>query len=496
MIRTERNWKLLSIVGFLVFLFYMYIAYRTPLTHDDWTWGMAKGMERFHEGFKDYNGRYFGNYTELLITRVDWLRIFIMGLFGALLVVLPALIAKTNSIGVYLLSFLLFLTVPANMFAQTYGWAAGFSNYNTAAVCTLIFLLVVKNVFYDKTPKYSIWLTILMVPLGIISQLFVEHATLYNLIAAIFIIVWAFIRFRKFFWLHITYLVSTIIGAFIMFSNGAYAKIFSGEDTYRSVDSDMGIFAKMYDTFKTTMYQYLVMNNVGLNIVLAVIAIFILVKVAQNISTVQLVFKGFFIIVLTIYPLYQPVVKGIFDISSETTTTFEAYLSLLFYLVLVATVLMFIPKNGLKAELTFYLISVVTLAAPLFFVTPFGPRNFIICYMFFVLFAVRTVQFLQEEGYLNLRALYLPLFALVMAFVLAYSYVFTQIGQANDARVKSMKEQAAAGEKVIVVKRLPYQQYLWMSTPIQDGPHAPIFAEYYKLPSGVTLKIVPYKTTK
>ncbi|MBC2292219.1 hypothetical protein HCC36_03160, partial [Listeria booriae] len=141
MIRTEKNWKLLGLIGFLVFLFYMYIAYRTPLTHDDWNWGMNVGMERFHNGFKDYNGRYFGNYTELLITRIGWLRILLMGLFGSLMVVLPALISKTTSIGVYLLSFLLFLTVPANMFAQTYGWAAGFSNYNTAAVFILIYLL-------------------------------------------------------------------------------------------------------------------------------------------------------------------------------------------------------------------------------------------------------------------------------------------------------------------------------------------------------------------
>lgn len=496
MIRTEKNWKLLGLIGFLVFLFYTYIAYRTPLTHDDWNWGMNVGMERFHNGFKDYNGRYFGNYTELLITRIGWLRILLMGLFGSLMVILPALISKTTSLGVYLLSFLLFLTVPANMFAQTYGWAAGFSNYNTAAVFILLYLLIIKNIFYDKKPTYSIWLTILVIPLGIVGQLFVEHATLYTIVASIFVIIWSFVKYRKFFLLHIVYFVSVIVGAAIMFSNGAYAKIFSGEDGYRTVNSDMGIFERVYDTFKTTMYQYLVMNNVGLNIVLAIIAIFVLMKVAQNISTVQLIFKGLFIVVLTIYPLYKPLVAGVFQISSEATTTFEAYFSLLFYLVLLATVLMFIPTANLKAELSFYLISVVTLAAPLFFVTPFGPRNFIICYMFFVLFAVRTVQFLYTENYLNLRSLYLPIFSLVLLFVIAYSYVFTEIGQASDARMRSVREQAAAGKQVVELERLPYQQYLWMSTPIQDGPHAPVFVKYYNLPKGTTLKIVPYKGAK
>ncbi|MBC1944087.1 hypothetical protein HCJ32_03835 [Listeria booriae] len=496
MIRTEKNWKLLSLVSVVAFLFYLYIAFRTPLTHDDWTWGIAEGMKRFHEGFADYNGRYLGNIVEILITRVDWLRILVMGVFGAMMAVIPAVIAKTNSLGVYLLSFLLFLTVPATVFAQTYGWAAGFANYNTAAVCILIYLLIVKNVFYDKTPRYNIFLTIFAVPLGLCSQLFVEHATLYNIVAGLFIIILAFVKFRKFFWFHILYFLSTIAGAVIMLSNGAYAKIFSGEDQYRTIDRDMGFFEKIYDIFKTTMYQFLVMDNVALNIVLGIIGILVLVKVAQNLSVIQLVFKNIFIVILTIYPLYRDVVGEVFKISSENTATFEAFFSLAFYLVLVATVIMFIPGSGLKTELSFYLLSVVTLAAPLFFVTPVGPRNFIICYMFFVLFAVRVLHFMYEENYLNLRPAYVPLLSLVVVFMIAYSYMFTQIGRVNDARIASVKEQAESGAKVVTLQRLPYQNYLWMSTPNVPSYQAENFVKYYNLPKGTTLKIVPYKGAK
>lgn len=497
MIRTERNWKLLSVVGFLVFLFYSYIAFRTPLTHDDWGWGTVEGIKRLEDGFfADYNGRYLGNLAEMLITRVDWVRILLMGICGAIIAVIPAVIAKTNSIGVYLLSFFLFLLVPATMFAQTYGWAAGFANYNIAAVGILLYLLIVKNVFYEKTPKYNIFLTILIVPLGVASQLFVEHATLYNVLAAIFIIILAFVKFRKFFLLHILYLISTVAGAILMFTNGAYAKIFSGEDTYRTIENDAGLFDKMYEMFKTKMYGYLVMDNVGLNIILSLVAIVILIKVAQNLSVVQLIFKNIFIVVLTVYPLYRPVMGEVFRISSEKTATGEAYFSLLFYLVLVATVLMFIPKTNLKVELSFYLISVVTLAAPLFFVTPIGPRNFIVCYMFFALFAVRTVQFLHEEGYINLRALYIPLLALVVVYAAAYTYMFTKIGRTDDARIASVREQAAAGKEVVTLERLPYQQYLWMSSPNIPSYQARNFVIYYNLPKGTTLKIVPNKEGK
>lgn len=72
------------------------------------------------------------------------------------------------------------------MLKSTFAWAAGFANYNTAILCILLYILIIKNVFYDKAPKYSLFVVCIALPFGVISQLFVEHATIYNVFAALF----------------------------------------------------------------------------------------------------------------------------------------------------------------------------------------------------------------------------------------------------------------------------------------------------------------------
>src|SRR4051794_32546453 len=102
----------------IVFSFYFYLAYQTPLTHDDWTWGSSEGYKRFMNWFEDYNGRYMGNFFELFLTRVYWLRFLIMAVFSTLLVLLAARQYKEQPRFAYVLSLFLFLSVPVNVMSQ------------------------------------------------------------------------------------------------------------------------------------------------------------------------------------------------------------------------------------------------------------------------------------------------------------------------------------------------------------------------------------------
>ncbi|MGN0692308.1 MAG: hypothetical protein ACI4K7_08175, partial [Oscillospiraceae bacterium] len=54
---TVRNVLIIS----TVFIFFLGLAYMFPYTGDDWAWGGSLGLERLHNHFKDYNGRYLGN---------------------------------------------------------------------------------------------------------------------------------------------------------------------------------------------------------------------------------------------------------------------------------------------------------------------------------------------------------------------------------------------------------------------------------------------------
>ena len=68
-------WKS-SETGIFVFLFIL--SYYFPYSNDDWVWGSKIGIERFENGFKDYNGRYLGNLLVILLTRSNIFKALLM----------------------------------------------------------------------------------------------------------------------------------------------------------------------------------------------------------------------------------------------------------------------------------------------------------------------------------------------------------------------------------------------------------------------------------
>ncbi|WP_079506618.1 DUF6056 family protein [Mesobacillus jeotgali] len=493
----RENKGFISIFSIAVFLLYFYLAYNTPLTHDDWTWGSSDGWARLKNWFENYNGRYLGNLFELYLTRVEWPRFFIMAVFSTLIVILAGSMLKTPSVFGYLLSLLLFLCVPVNIISQTYAWVAGFSNYITSIAFVLMYLVLIKNIFEDAPPQYKSWLTVFVIPLGIMTQLFVEHITIYAVVMAFFVILFCFLRFRKVYAVHVSYLISTIIGAGIMFTNGAYSKILTGADTYRSikpeessVGEEVGFFQRIFDVYSEQIYPMLFLNNVILNLVLSLFCIILLIKSEKALKGL----KTILLYVLSIYPFYKIFIVTYLRISffKLDTHIFESIFSLVFYISIILTVLLYITDKNLKYKICFYLLSVLVLAGPLVFVHPFGPRNFIAPYAFFVLAAIEMGLYIIRDKYFNLAALNKVFTILVLALSISYIYVFTMNGSVDRERMAYIKEKVAVGEEEIILTRLPYEQYLWLSTPIIDGYQYETFKEYHGIPEEIKFKVIPY----
>ncbi|HCJ4578930.1 TPA: hypothetical protein NR654_001926, partial [Listeria innocua] len=293
----------------------------------------------------------------------------------------------------------------------------------------------------------------------------------------------------------IVYLISALIGAVIMFSNGAYVKIFTGADNYRTIDTDMGIFEKIYSIFSTSMYKFLIMNNILLNFALAIFCIFLLVKIGTNLPIWKVWVKNIFMVILTIYPFYRPLIVDRMQLSIFTdvakTSELEAWISLLFYLTILFTIILFFRKSSLKVELSFYLISAVFVAGPLFFVTPFGSRCFIISYTFFVLFIIRLLVYFVDERYVNLNAISVPIITLSLSLVVAYGIIFAQIKISDNDRMDSIQKQIDEGKKVVTVKPLKHEKFLWNSRLMIPGFQADNFKIFFNLPKDIELKNAP-----
>src|SRR5699024_10229938 len=162
----------------LVILFYYVIAHTTILSLDDFRWGTARGIARLINNFDNYNGRYLGNYTIIIMTRSYLAQVLIPTVVNTGIVVL---IYKMLQKEVNLSIILIFLlTIPSEIYRQTYGFMSGFANYNTAIFLILFIIYLLKK---RETGKFDlIWLVLS----GISVQLFLENiSVVYIIIAAL-----------------------------------------------------------------------------------------------------------------------------------------------------------------------------------------------------------------------------------------------------------------------------------------------------------------------
>src|SRR5699024_5320305 len=197
----------------LVILFYYVIAHTTILSLDDFRWGTARGMDRLINNFDNYNGRYLGNYTILIMTRSYLAQVLIPTVVNTGIVVLIYKILQKEVNLSIILIFL--LTIPSEIYSQTYGFMSGFANYNTAIFLILFIIYLLKK---PETVRIDlIWLALA----GISVQLFLENISAVNIILALLFLIFSLFD-KKYFKKEIVFLISNLIGTVIMFSNSAY----------------------------------------------------------------------------------------------------------------------------------------------------------------------------------------------------------------------------------------------------------------------------------
>lgn len=256
-----------------------------PLLGDDINWGTYFGMHYFAKGiYTYYDGRYLGDALVILITRFRPVAFIAYGGFMTLILYLVQSIKEqikpSKSLGLLTASFvgIFILLMPKFIFQQILGWHSGFANYVPSVIFPLfMLLLVVKN--YDDFDKKYRSVTIFAVFLfGIAAQFFAEHLTILNVFNDVLIILFLrkhFSKSSKSLFYFAT--LGNVIGAVLMFINGAYLKILTGSDSYRSIQGGGK---------KETIFRYLHQMFVP-NKLLALIIILILF------ATIVIIYSAF-----------------------------------------------------------------------------------------------------------------------------------------------------------------------------------------------------------
>lgn len=486
-------------ISILLILFFFFFAIQVPYSHDDWQWGSHSNWLLMLNGFANYNGRYLGNLFEILITRNVLAKniTLAVGMLFIILVVYKLVIKEAKSKDktvLFLLTTFLCLAIPRELFRQTYSWVAAFINFIPPVILMVLYLIIINNIFEGKDIssiklKYPTYLTLLMIPLGISTQLFSEHTTVYTVLLAGFIVFYTFIKYRRVSTLQVTYLFSTIVGAFIMFSNGAYFNAANNIDGYKKISFSI---SSIVDLYTNQMSDALFLNNALLNTVLAVLSIIIILKfVTNNYSRNNILVGNIQIFILSTYTIYGICNKlypawSIFT-NPQKTGYFNASYSLLFFACVLSVILIYIDGMGLKMKIFMIYGSSLALAMPLVIANPIGHRCFFASYIFMVITALQLLVYIVNFSNFKLNSISLIISSFLVMICAFYASIFLDVGVAEKWRVEAIDDAVSNGSKSLTLYRLPYEDYYWTTVPPNEHWES-FFKEFYDIPMDIELE--------
>ena len=465
-------------INVIMFILITIIFYLAPYTHDDWAWGTQLGLDRLKSGFVDYNGRWVGNLVVLALTRSRILKAFVTSITLVIILKLMQKIIDDNNEKTKYIMILLLLLIPTGIFAQSLAWTSGFSNYVISFIFTLIFINLNKDIFVNKKPDISNKLILPMVIMGFIGALFLENLTIYNIVLAFFIIGYEFYKYRKVIISNIGFLVGSIGGAILMFSNSAYHNIANSTDGYRTIENN-NIIVRCIKTYFETMHKYLFQNNLIINLTIGVLTLIIAYRLLKNKKNNLTKLKKYILSIslLTIltylsYSLYVHL-NGNVNLFGVTKyrNLFEGMIAAFYYLAVVATIFLTMKDDARKFRILFYIGSIIVLTGPLLIVTPIGPRNFFQNYILYIMIIGELISYLKLKDNDFIKKILVTSSLLGITYFLA---IFAYIYKVELNRTKIIKSAKNTNE-VLYLPKLPHENYMQIPNPTVE-----VFEERFK----------------
>ena len=490
----KRKRKLLTCILFALFVFLFVMLYKAPFRLDDLTWGGRIGMERLHNRFADYNGRYAGNMVVIILTRLPGILRVLLEIVCIALLFQTAYMMFEKDMLSSVVFLCLFFVMPLPIFTQTITWISGFSNYLISTLLTSIVLLVDLRMLKDGKELPACW-SVLFLLLVFAGQLFVETATLYVVALSAFIVIIQFIRYKKASRTQIFQLAAALAGAIWMFSNGSYVSAFLHDGgTYKSISVGGGLPAmlhRMMVTYRDSVAQKWFGANLPLNLFLSILlTVFCLRSIHHRKWTGQglaLIGSGFFAAFM--YDL----VDG--DHTDKHSGTVLSIVSVLFVLYILAVILFLVQGWYETVKLLILVGSLGVFMLPLTLVEPINDRCMLNTY---VLWGVITAEFLRIlPGREMIRTRYDNVVILLCVFSTFY-LLHAIDGQALSWKIEQMRmdaieewRQTKAAE--LKIPEIPDAGLYCYGANLSGNYWKNNYKEYYGIENSVKLEFIGYK---
>lgn len=490
---------LLSFCGFV------YIMSMVPYGSDDWAWGASVGQHRLATHFANYNGRYLGNLLILLLMKSDFCKTAGMAIVAFSVVYLMYKYVGRGRLFYFLFILALLFMMPSNIYRQTMGWASGLANYIPPVAFTLLYLAVVKNVFEKDAPKYSKWLIPLSFFIGVCGNLFMEHVTLMNIVVSIGVIVYAYIKFKSFFAVHIWNFIGNAAGAAIMFSNSAYGIIASGDDDYRGIAQQESFFKWLTGSIDRVCTRS-VESNVYINVLISLMLLIVVIHTAraggikkwQRNTAVSLVVFDIAYSVFVIVKEYGKVKPSAY--ATPTMSIIRCVLATIFIASLIIIPLITFEDKDRGFKCVIPILAECVLIVPLLVVSPVTGRCFYPPYVMFMLYSCELMTFIAD-AYSNIKILKNAMYVLVIAGVIAgsvfYISTYNKIADFDEERTQYVYTQIEEGKTTVYLPHFPSKLELYT-----EGTNPDLFKwysiweerykDFYNIDEDITVQPISY----
>ena len=480
---------------FLAGILQFVLIFKQPYRLDDLTWGGVIGEQRLADLFSDYNGRYIGNFVVLFLTRIPViLRSLIQELFVVILLIESYLILKKDRMSSSMF-LILYFTMPLPILSQSVLWISGFSNYCVSAVLVLLVLLVdFRCLEKNEDGKKDSVEGILLFDLCVISgQLILETATIYIIVLSIVVLALYIKRYKGINAILVSQLISSIIGAVIMFMNASYVSAYVHDGTtYKAITIGdyrfKDLLYNLYVVFDEKIAKMWLGNNLILNIVLSIIVIIICYRLKNTIGyifgTVGLIFLAGFI---------YDVVDG--DRSVLNSDLWLVTVSITFTIFVILVAVFVIDKKETKTRLLIFLGSTVILMLPTLFATPIHDRCFFNTYLIWAFITVEFGHYLLDGIQFNSKTCD-NVTALTFALIIVIS-IATIVGQMLSWKIESIRlseieKCKSENSAFLIIPRVPNANVYCFGANLEDEYWWDNYKSYYDIDSSVSLIFLDY----
>lgn len=499
--RTEISQKSLIVFVAVSLFYYLWVTAQIPYCHDDWDWGLPVGIQQLLTA--NLNSRYVGNFIEVVLTRSLFLKTACMGTVFALIplyavraisfAAFPKL-TEESAVSALVLGHILMVTVPPQIWEQTFGWVAGFSNFVVSAFFLVLYQILVIKLLRDK--ESNIFQVILVTFFGIAIQLLLENVAVYVVLCSTAVLLFTLVKRHRVSKSVIGLWGGNLVGTVIMFSSSVYktlAENGTAIDGYRTLSFDRGeglirIAVSFVRRFMILYPDFIWIRNTVLCCALLVLMTLLQMVKQRNIvkrfawTTINLLFF--------VYTISHRFAGDIQLPSQWWTNVLRAGIASLYFVVVLIQGFLLLHEDQRHRNLfLFFWLSAPAVLLPMTVVSSVGWRSYLTSDLFLLETCLLLfMKLIVEEKNRSFRKAAAALFAAALCVIWGYfGVVYHDIGIVRIQRLELITQAREGETNSILLKAFPHGEYLWGPDPEYGSERVKYFRQFYQIPENVDL---------